>query len=307
MKRGAASLAAAAALAVAAAVAAQAPPNGEPTVTVAAFGDVQVRLQREAPASVVARNESRLAAEVTARIVAIDALVGQTVQRGQVLARLDDVDFRLALSRLQAQRDALQARLQLAERQLQRSVELQRQNFISPEALNQRETEVTSLRADLRVLDAQLATARRQIDKTLIRAPFDGVVRERAAQLGELATPGAPLFVLVESDATEVSAQLQVADAERFADADDVHFDTGLRRYPLQLLRISPLTRPESRTREARLAFAGDGPHAPPGTAGRLVWHDPRPAVPPALVVRRNGQLGVFVVDDGRARFVPLP
>lgn len=271
------------------------------------LSEVGIALRREAPAGVVARNESRLAAELTAPVVEVAAFVGQKVREGAVLARLDDADFRLALARLQAQRDAQRARLELSRKQLQRAVELQRQNFISSEAVNQRETEVVSLQADLRVLDAQVAAARRQIDKTVIRAPFDGVVRERLAQVGSLATPGTPLFDLVQSGAAEVSARVPSDEAERLAQVEDLTLESGGRSWPLRLLRVSPLIDRASRSREARLGFVDDATAAPPGTAGRLLWRDPRPAVPPNVVVRRSGELGVFVVEDGRARFVPLP
>jgi len=43
------------------------------------------------------------------------------------------------------------------------------------------------------------------------------------------------------------------------------------------------------------------------GAQGRLLWHEDRPHVPASMLVRREGQLGVFVVEDGKARFVALP
>ncbi|HQY27339.1 MAG TPA: efflux RND transporter periplasmic adaptor subunit [Burkholderiaceae bacterium] len=261
--------------------------------------------EREAAASVVARNESRIASQLSATIASVDARVGERVRRGAVLARLDDTDFRLALDRAQAQREAQAARLKLAEAQLARARELQARGFFSPEALNQRDAEVASLRAELKALDAQLAGARRDIARTLVRAPFDAVVRERSAQLGELAAPGAVLFVLTDSGAPEVSAAVPADDAPRLPTARSIEFESGGTRRSLRLVRLSPVIDPASRTQEARLAFAGEP--LPPGAAGRLLWRDSRPHVPAASIVRRDGALGVFVVDERRARFVPVP
>jgi hypothetical protein len=74
---------------------------------------------------------------------------------------------------------------------------------------------------------------------------------------------------------------------------------------PLKLLRICPAIDPDARNVEARFAFAGEA--APPGASGRIAWRDPRPHLPPELVVRREGKLGVFVLENRHARFVPLP
>ncbi|RPH62465.1 MAG: efflux RND transporter periplasmic adaptor subunit, partial [Burkholderiales bacterium] len=250
-------------------------------------------------------NESRIAAQVSAAIATIEARVGERVRRGAVLARLDDADFRLALERAQAQRDALAARLRLAETQLERARELQARGFFSPEALSQRDAEVASLRAELRALDAQIAGARRDLVRTLIRAPFDAVVRERNAQLGELAAPGSVLFVLTDAGAPEVSAAVPADDAPRLSDAASIEFESGGRRHPLRLERVSPVIDPASRTQEARLSFAGAP--LPAGAAGRLLWRDPRPHLPATLMVRRDRMLGIFVVEGERARFVPVP
>jgi RND family efflux transporter MFP subunit len=233
--------------------------------------------------------------------------VGQVAPRGAVLARPDDADHRLALERARAQRDAAASRLELAERQLARAGELQQGNFVSPEALNQRETEVTSLKADVRVLDTQVATARRQLDKTVLRAPFDAAVRSRAAQLGELAAPGAPLFTLTQLGSPEVSARVPADEAQRLQQAREPVLEAAGRRHPLRLLRVSPVTDRETRTREARFALTGPDEPAP-GSEGRVLWRDPRPHLPPEVLVRRGDAIGIFTVSgEARARFVAAP
>ncbi|UCE30112.1 MAG: efflux RND transporter periplasmic adaptor subunit, partial [Burkholderiales bacterium] len=250
---------------------------------------------REAQASVVARNVSRIAAEISARIVELRVEIAEPVQRGQVLARLDDADYRLALASARARRDGVAARLNLAQVQLERGRTLQTQKFLSPEALTQRETEVAALKAELRAFDVEIETAKRQIAKALVRAPFNAVVTDRAAQRGELAVPGAPLFTLVETDAQEVSAAVPLALADDLAAATEPAFASAGASLPLKLLRISPVASRETRSREARLAFTGE--RAIPGAEGRLVWRSSRPHVPADLVVRREGRLGIFVLE----------
>lgn len=263
---------------------------------------------RSAPAQVLARNESRLAAEVTGNLQRWHADVGAEVRQGDVLAQIDPQDLALALERAQAARDAAQARLALGEAQLQRARELVAQGFFSQEALAQRETEVALQRAELAQARAQWQTAHRQLDKATLRAPFAGTVVQRLAQQGEAVAPGTVLYVLSQSGATELQATVAPDDARGLSTATALQFEPqgGERTWPVKLLRLTRTVQPGTRTQTARLAFDGDG--APPaGSNGRLRWRDPVPHVPATLVVRRGAALGVFVQGNGQARFVPLP
>ena len=181
---------------VAGAAAAQQP--APPAVTAQAFEQLAIHPLREAPATALSLNESRIAAEVTARIDALPAEVGQVVAKGAVLARLEARDYELAVQRARAASESAQARLSLSETQLKRARELKAQNFISQDALNQRETEMAVVAAEAKSSRAALDTARRSLEKCVIRAPFRAIVRARSGQVGELATAGTPLYTLVE-------------------------------------------------------------------------------------------------------------
>lgn len=263
--------------------------------------------RREAPASVLARNQSRISAQVSAVINTIEVDVGQQLAAGDLLLTLDPGDIELSLAQVQAQRDGLRARLRLAESQLKRARELKTNNFVSTDAVNQRTAEVVSLRAEAAAVDAQVEIARSQLAKTRIRSPFDAVVSARQAQLGELTTPGAPLFTLTELGGEQVAAQIpdRLAQALEAAPVERFDLQSGARSVPLRLLRISPVVSPQTRTREARFSFAASA--LPAGTEGRVVWQSGLAHLPPRVIVRRDGELGVFSARDGRAVFIPLP
>jgi RND family efflux transporter MFP subunit len=277
-------------------------------VTVAPAATVHFHPERDAPATVVARNESRIGAEIAARIAAIPFDVGQTVARGTVVVQLDPVDARLAVQQAQATLNAAQARLALAESQLERARDLHRQQFISAEALAQRETETAVVRTEVATADSLLAGAQRTLDKTVVRAPFAGVVMARPGQVGEIAQPGAALLVLKETAAPEVSSPVPTAHVADFTAGAAFEFSAQSQRYRLRLLRLSPAVQAATRTREARLAFSEAAP--PAGTEGRLLWRAAQPHLPAELIVQRqvDGRtaFGVFVLDGERARFVPL-
>jgi len=279
--------------------------QADPAVASKPLAQVALYPQREASAQAVALNESRIAAEIAARIVQIPVEVGQTVARGAVVARLDCRDQELSRERAKAALDAARSRLELSRQQLARARELLSRGFISKDALDARDSEVEVLRADTAQARVQLATAERAIEKCALRAPFRAIVRQRLGQVGELAAPGTPLVALADAGRIEVAAQLQPHDAGSLRAASEIRFlgDGGAR--PLKLLRISPAIDPQARTVEARLAFETEA--AAPGAAGRIVWRDSAPHLPPEMVVRRNGALGVFLDAAGVARFHALP
>lgn len=276
-----------------------------PAVTYRSYAQVALYPERDAPATAVSDNESRIAAEIAATIVAVPVEVGQVVPKGAVVARLDCRDYELAVHKAQAAHESALARARLAQAQLKRAAELHRQAFISAEALSQRETEYAVQQADVKLSRAQLDTARHNRQKCTLRAPFPAIVKARPGQVGELAAPGTPLLVLVDAGGTEVSAQVQLKDVDSLEAAQEVRFLGLDGAYPVKLLRVSPAVNRDARNVEARLAFTGK--RAAPGSDGRIVWRDHRPHLPADLVSRRDGRLGVFVIDGGRARFVPLP
>jgi len=291
------------------ALVAQAQAPTRPIVDATALGtrplrELAIYPERTAPAQSLPANESKLSAEVSARILALPYDVGQIVAKGDVVARLDRRDFELAVAKARAGMAAVQARIVQAESQLERARALEKQNFIAAEAVIQRETELAVQRAELAVQRANLATAERELEKTTVRAPFDAIVKQRHVGVGELASPGAALVTLVDRAQPEVSAQVQLKDASSLQDAGRATFSADL-EYPVQVLRISPAVDRESRTVEARLAFMDRA--AAPGTSGRLVWRETRPHVPAEYVVRRKGELGVFVMTGAVPEFLVLP
>lgn len=265
---------------------------------------LRVQAEREAPAAALSLNESRIASEVTARVRAIPVQVGEVVEADAVLVELEPHDAQLALQRAQAALTSVQARIRLAEFQLQRARELHKRNFASEDTLTQRETELDVLRAERAGAEAQVASARRELAKCTVRAPYRAIVHERSAQLGELAAPGTPLLTLIDVSRIEVSAQIQPKDSASLQTVEAITFVAPDGRHPLRLLRISPAVDRATRTREARLGFI-EAPAAP-GTEGSIRWRADGDLLPADLLTRRGGRLGVFIADGDTARFVVL-
>lgn len=268
------------------------PAQAEPIrVTVRAVSEIVIYPEQSAPATVRSLNDSRVSAEINARIEAIPPRVGDLVQPGDLLVQLDCRDNRFDLARAAA-------RLDLAKQQLARARTLRTDANVSEELLNQRETEFT---------EAEVAheQARLDVERCSVRAPFEGVVLERLASEGELAAVGTALMRLLETSRLEVSAQVSLSSMDSLSRASRIWFAHGSERYPVRLRTMTPAVNTKARSREVRYEFGDRSPL--PGTAGRLHWQTEQAHLPADLILRRGGELGVLIAEGGQARFVALP
>jgi RND family efflux transporter MFP subunit len=274
-------------------------------VAVVPLGEVLFTREHSAPATVVARNAPQLAAEVDARVVRSPVQVGDRVSADQLLAALDCRSLEARLASAQASLTSAEARQRFAGQQLKRARDLREKRSISEELLDQRQNEVAVAQAERAAAAQAVALARIDVDNCEVRAPFDAIVTERMVGVGDYVTRGKPLFALVEAEGQEVTAEIRHDQVDSLLAADRVRFDTNGRRFPLRLRSLVAVADALARTREARLAFSG--PSAIVGSAGRLTWPGEERLLPAEFLVRRDERTGVFVLQDGAARFVPLP
>ena len=274
-------------------------------VSVAPLASQLIDVSLRAPATVVAANRSVLSAQVTAPVAEILADVGATVERGDVLIRLDDRDARLALDRARAELEAIDAQIVQARRRLKRGQDLVESNFISDDELLERETAVIVLEANRKAQVQAVQIAELAFSRTRIRAPFAAAVVERMAQTGSLAQPGTPLITVVQIDQREVEADVDPRYASDLSRGSDLRFVAQGRSWPLAVARISPVVEREARIQRVRLVFSDETARI--GLGGEIAWRDATGLVPVPLIVQRDGKLGVFVADGSTARFVALP
>lgn len=280
----------------------QAPVN---SVQVAVLNEVVVTLERRAPAEVLPLNNSLIAAEINAVVATVLVDVGQLVQLGELLVELDQQDFQLQLEAAEAALASTRARAAEARAKLDRAQRLSAAQYVSEDELLTRETALAVSSADILNAEAQVAIAQRQLDKSRIVAPFDGVIQERMAQQGAYVTVGMPLVRLTQTGAVELDAEVPSAQAESLLNATELYFASGGSRWAVSLLRLSPVIQAGRRAQPARFMFSADAPSA--GLNGELVWKVAGGQLPASLVSRRDGELGVFVLDSNQARFIPLP
>ncbi|MBF0294511.1 MAG: efflux RND transporter periplasmic adaptor subunit [Magnetococcales bacterium] len=276
-----------------------------PQVTTRPVSQLLIHPREEAPAETLALQDGLLTTQVTGSVLELPVRVGDNVQAGAPLVRLDPWAYRLAARRAAAELEALQAQRDDALRQTQRLERLQRANHAAEETLERKQAEVKTLEARIHGAQASLEEARTQMEKCLITAPFAGVVVQRPARIGATATPGTPLIQLVDTDDLELSARIDAVRADGLGKAADMAFAHAGRRYPVTLRAVVPYADPVSRTLDARLRFTQEKPV--PGSTGRLLWQDARPHLPPWTFVTRSNETGVFLLRQGKAFFHPIP
>ena len=274
-------------------------------VEVRLLGEILVDLERRAPADVQPLNDALMAAEVSAVVVAVHADVGQQVEPGQVMLQLEAIDYELNLRQAEANLASSVAQKSEADAKLNRARELGQNQYVSADELLERETRVMVVMAQIQANEVAVSVARRNLQKCSVTAPFAGVVAERMAQVGSFVTNGSPLLRLTQMDRFELDAEIPAKLADSLHDARSLYFEARGQRWPVELLRLSPAIEKTRRSRRARFAFVKEAPAV--GRSGELVWHVGQGLLPANMVTRRNGELGVFLHQAGKAMFTPLP
>jgi RND family efflux transporter MFP subunit len=157
----------------------------------------------DASGYVVARRQATVASKITAKMVELDIEEGDHVTANQIIARLDDSNIRASLAQAAAQLnfaraglEETQVNLANAQRDYDRQTSLLAGHFVSQSIVDNAQTTLDALRAQLatqhrnvEVAERGVNVAGRNLDDTVIHAPFSGVVTVKAAQPGEIVSP----------------------------------------------------------------------------------------------------------------------
>lgn len=293
----------------------------------------------QATGYVTARRQATVSAQIVGTLTEVLIEEGDFVKQGQVLARLDDSSQQAALDSARAgvdqaaaQLNQVDVRLRQAERELPRQEELVARALASSQAVEMARTEVESLtaqqtaaRASVEVARAQVALAEVNYGYTVVRAPFDGVITQKAAQVGEIIAPSAAgggftrtgVGTIVDMGSLEVDVDVNEAyigrvKAEMPAQAVlDAYPDWTI---PARVIAIVPTADRGKATVKVRVALEETDERVVPDMGVRVTFMETRPEssdkppsgvlVPASAIVTRDGHTVVFVVEDHTARVV---
>lgn len=280
--------------------------NGPPpaVVEVAEASSEVMAPQVFMPGTVVSRNDSRIAAEISGRVISV-VPEGTQVQRGDIIAEIDDRNLKLQLERNRSQIKRLEARIRFLEGDLKRLKELAETNHTPASRVEEAQSQLDMTKEELAQSKLNLDQTRVDLDRTKVRAPFPGRVVARLAQAGEYSAPGRQIVRLVDTNHLEVSAQAPVNLAGILSDNQRVALRQGNSFSDATIRALIPVGDTVSRTMEIRVEVP-DGVSFVVGAAVQVGLPSSAPeqvvAVPrDALVLRREGTYVFRVKDDNTA------
>jgi len=275
-------------------------PAATPVVVVAAETRQMTPLVQVA-GTVISRNDSRLAAQVAGQVIWV-AEVGTRLETGGVAARLDDVLIRDILVEETARLAREQANVSFNKAESQRLEKLARENHAAQSRLDQAKRDLSIARSELAAARSRIAQTREKQERTIIKAPFAGIVTGQFIQAGEWADPGTPIVRLVDTAALEAQAWVPATALPYIRPGTSLGLVIAGQSATGTVRTLVPVGDDLSRLYELRLSLDGDAWSAGQGVRIAIPTAASRPAVVlprDALVLRRDGST-VFRIRDDR-------
>jgi RND family efflux transporter MFP subunit len=235
--------------------------------------------------------------------------VGDAVEAGDTLARIDDREWRLQLRDDEAEIKRLEASQLFLETQLRRLEKLAQQNNAARTQLDESRSQIAMGEQDIARARVARERTRQLIERTEIKAPFAGRVTERMASIGEYTSVGAPMLRLVDTFNVEVRAQAPVNIARFLADGMAVTVRDDRGRSDSVIRSVVGVGDERSRMIEVRVAL--DGGAWIIGSAVRVELPQSEPAlvvaVPrDALILREDSTYVYKLTDESTVEQVPV-
>jgi RND family efflux transporter MFP subunit len=292
---------------------------------------------------VTARRDATVSSKVTGKVIEVLVEEGMKVEVGQVLARIDSSNVEKSLHLAEAQAEAARksqeetkANLEKAERDFRRISRLAVDKIASPSDLDRAEAEAKSLQArlerqvaDVTVAEREVALWKQQLDDTIIRAPFAGIVISKNAQPGEMISPMSAggftrtgICTIVDMTSLEIEVDVNESYINRVKPGQPV--EATLDSYPdwqipAKVIAIIPTADRQKATVKVRVGFEKLDPRILPDMSVKAAFQNVTPTaspdssdgrssgmkggvtVPKAAIGQRDGRDIVWVVREGRA------
>ena len=282
---------------------------------------------------VTARRRATVSSKVTAKVLEVLIEEGMVVEEGQVLARLDttnvDASFRLARAELVAVKTALEetkVRLAEANLNLDRTKALVADSVVSQAELDRVQASVDVIEARMArqgeeetVAERRIAVWNQQLEDTIIRAPFDGVVTTKNAQPGEMISPVSAgggftrtgIGTVVDMSSLEIEVDVNESYINRVQAGQTVEATLDAYptwRIPSHVIAIVPTADRDRATVRVRIGFDELDPRVLPDMGVKVAFQGDEAEqaggsavrIPKGAVSRDEGRDVVFVVRDGQ-------
>jgi len=299
-------------------------------------GKSSARTLLNASGYVTTRLDATVSSKVTGKVAEILVEEGMKVEKGQIVARLDASNVQsglnLAEAQLEAARQGLgesEAGLVFAEAELGRMTELEKSRAVARTNLERADAEARGLRARIGRLKSEVTVAERQVDDwkqqlddTIIRAPFAGVVTTKDSQPGEMISPISAgggftrtgICTLVDMKSLEIEVDVgenfinRVKAGQPVEATLDAYSDWKI---PCKVIAIIPTADRQKATVKVRVGFDQLDPRILPQMGVKVAFQSKETVetvagkaivVPKAAVTESNGKGVVWIVRDGKVQ-----
>jgi membrane fusion protein, multidrug efflux system len=262
----------------------------------------------EATGTIEAARRASPGTILAGRVTTILKREGERVRRGEALARVESGDVAARVAQAEAAVVGAQAAETNARLMRDRLERLVAKQAASPKSLEDAVAGYDAARANLRAAEEGVRAARVMLGYGEVRAPFDGVIERRFAEEGDTASPGMPMFIVVDTARMKLEAALPESLARGLTPGSPVAVivdGTDGASRDATLAEILPAADPATRTVTARVLLDNADGALRPGMFARVRFPGDGPPIvfiPESAIVRRGPLTGVFIVDDDVAR-----
>ena len=263
--------------------------------------------------SVQPERRADLRAEVSAVVLAVLKENGDPVRKGDLLVRLDDTSIRDTLTSAEASSQAAVQAYEQAQRQFERTAKLREQNLVSTQNLEDAEIRRNTAQSDREAARTRVVTARQQLERTEVRAPFDGIVSDRKVSAGDTAQIGKELVKVIDPHSLRFEGLVSADSIGDVRSGQRVMFRVhgfGEREFIGAIARVNPSANATTRQVEVLVNFA-DAKQQPEVAGlyaeGRIETHTSAAlTLPPTALVREGDQTFAWRVKDHALQKVTL-
>ncbi|HEV7605951.1 MAG TPA: efflux RND transporter periplasmic adaptor subunit [Steroidobacteraceae bacterium] len=263
--------------------------------------------------SIEPERRADLRAEVSAVVLAVLKENGDPVKRGDLLVRLDQTSIRDSLTAADASSRAAEQAYEQAERQFQRMSTLRQTGVVSTQQLEDVEIRRNSAQSDRAAAKTRVVTARQMLERTEVRAPFDGIVSDRKVSAGDTAAIGKELVKVIDPGSLRFEGLVSADSIGEVKAGQQVWFRIhgfSDREFIGTVTRVNPAANVTTRQVEVLVSF--DDAKQQPNVAGLYAEGrvETRSAasltVAGASVVREGDKAFVWRVNAGKLQKVAL-
>lgn len=256
--------------------------------------------------TLAARDEATIGAQVAGQLAKLYVDLGDTVKAGQDLALVDTDSYEALANASAANVDRAKASAANAVQNLKRIQDLQKDQIASTSDLDAAVAEATRAQSEVRAAEANDAIARLNLERSHVRAPFDGVVAARLASAGDYLAVGTRILSLVQIDPLRLRLEVPEREwgAARLGQSVTLLVEGDTNAYRGEIARIAPTIRDDNRM----LLVEADVPNRGQLRAGLFARaqivvseHDEVLSVPAAAVITFAGLEKVVIARDGKA------